>query len=176
MMPDFNVCTRERAARFAPGDAKTFQRHKQESRSAKRESKPCRVVGVMETALYVEELERSARFYQDVFDFATLYKNARCWALSVADQQVLLLFKKGESLLPVATPGGIIPPSEGSGHLHLAFAVEHDELEQWEQKLDEHNVKVESKVNWKRGGASLYFRDHDQHLIELVTRGCWSIY
>jgi len=31
-------------------------------------------------------------------------------------------------------------------------------------------------VDWPRGGRSLYFRDPDQHLLELITPGCWSIY
>ncbi|MDQ3753396.1 MAG: glyoxalase, partial [Acidobacteriota bacterium] len=29
---------------------------------------------------------------------------------------------------------------------------------------------------WNRGGTSLYFRDPDNHLLELATPGLWAIY
>jgi hypothetical protein len=37
-------------------------------------------------------------------------------------------------------------------------------------------VKIEGVVRWKRGGTSLFFRDLDDHLIELITPGLWSFY
>lgn len=146
------------------------------AREASAPKKNCRIRGLLETSLYVESLERAGRFYQELFGFPVLYQHTRCWALSVAGEHVLLLFKKGASRFPIPTSGGVIPPSEGAGQLHLAFAITHEEFEAWERRLKEYEVVVESKVRWQRGGTSLYFRDCDQHLIELVTPGCWSIY
>jgi catechol 2,3-dioxygenase-like lactoylglutathione lyase family enzyme len=37
-------------------------------------------------------------------------------------------------------------------------------------------VNIESRVKWPRGGESIYFRDPDDHLVELVTPGTWAIY
>jgi len=124
----------------------------------------------------VEDLERSLRFYQSLFGFPVFFSDARMAALGVAGAQVLLLFKKGASASPLRTPGGIIPPNDGDGQLHLAFSVAGSELESWEQWLERSGVPVESRVSWERGGRSLYFRDPDQHLIELVTPGTWPIY
>jgi catechol 2,3-dioxygenase-like lactoylglutathione lyase family enzyme len=42
--------------------------------------------------------------------------------------------------------------------------------------LQERGIAIESAVDWPRGGRSLYFRDPDRHLLELITPGCWSIY
>ncbi|MGH9962465.1 MAG: VOC family protein, partial [Pyrinomonadaceae bacterium] len=64
----------------------------------------------------------------------------------------------------------------GTGSLHLAFSIESEEWEPWEHWLSQHNIPIESRVQWERGGQSLYFRDPDNHLVELVTPGCWAIY
>ncbi len=75
---------------------------------------------VLETALYVEDLERSVSFYKTIFEFETLSSDERLCALNVSNQQVLLLFLKGASTVVKVTSGGIIPPHDGDGELHLA--------------------------------------------------------
>jgi catechol 2,3-dioxygenase-like lactoylglutathione lyase family enzyme len=131
---------------------------------------------LLESALYVEDLNRSVQFYTVILNLETLMSDERFCALSVAGHQVLLLFKKGCSTEPAVIPGGIIPPHDGAGNLHLAFSISAADLEHWEKRLEERGVPVESKVQWPRGGQSLYFRDPDNHLVEFVTPGCWSIY
>jgi len=59
------------------------------------------VTGILETALYVEDLPCAVRFYQTVFHFDILFSDDRAGAMSVAGRQVLLLFKKGASVNPV---------------------------------------------------------------------------
>ena len=73
-------------------------------------------------------------------------------------------------------PGGVLPPHDGSGQQHFAFSVPASDLQAWEQRLEENNVVIESRVTWPRGGRSIYFRDPDGHLVELITPGCWAIY
>ncbi len=89
---------------------------------------------------------------------------------------MLLLFRKGGSTEPIAIPGGTIPPFDGSGQTHLAFAIAAEELAEWEAGLNARGVGIESRVRWERGGQSVYFRDPDGNLVELVTPGCWRIY
>ncbi len=132
--------------------------------------------GILETALYVEDLERSRIFYQAIFELAILFDDERLCAFNVSDKQVLLLFLKGASTIPLKTVGGTIPPHDGNGHLHLAFSISANELEEWQIRLETMNVVIESKVEWQRGGTSIYFRDPDKHLLELVTPGLWTIY
>jgi catechol 2,3-dioxygenase-like lactoylglutathione lyase family enzyme len=126
---------------------------------------------LLESALYVDDPERSARFYQSLFGFEIITAVERMYALSVAGNQVLLLCKKGASA-NLTSP----PRHDGDGHLHLAFAIPAAELRAWETWLAQNDVAVEEKHTWNRGGCSLYFRDPDQHLVELATPGVWSIY
>lgn len=126
--------------------------------------------------MYVDDLERAARFYEDTFEFRRLIGDERFCAFSVADRNVLLLFKKGATLTTVPTPGGPIPPHDGSGRQHVAFAIPAAAEADWNTRLRERGISVESTVDWPRGGRSVYFRDPDQNLLELITPGCWSIY
>ena len=77
--------------------------------------------------------------------------------------------RRGASVQPTATSYGTIPPSDGSGNLHVAFAVPSAQLSQWRTELERHGVDIESAIDWPEGGQSLYFRDPDQHCIELKT-------
>ncbi len=131
---------------------------------------------VLETSLYVEQLPRSVDFYRRVFGFEALLADDRLCAFSVSAQQVLLIFRKGASTKPIAIPGGIIPACDGDGQSHLAFAIAAEDEHEWTEHLGQCGVEIESRVQWERGGFSLYFRDPDGHLLELVSPGCWAIY
>jgi catechol 2,3-dioxygenase-like lactoylglutathione lyase family enzyme len=130
-----------------------------------------RLDGVLETSLYVDDPERSARFYRELFGFEVVDAGERLIALGVTGrQQLLLLFKKGASAsLPLT-------PHDGDGRLHLAFAIPVSVLGAWEEHLRSHGVALLERKVWDRGGTSLYFRDPDGHLLEVATPGVWSIY
>ena len=131
---------------------------------------------VLETALYVDDLPRAARFYADLFELPPLVSDERLCAYDVGGKSVLLLFRRGSTLQTVHLPGGTIPPRDGSGPLHVAFAIAADELAGWEQRLSEKGIAIEGRTDWPRGGHSLYFRDPDGHLVELATPGIWKTF
>jgi catechol 2,3-dioxygenase-like lactoylglutathione lyase family enzyme len=135
-----------------------------------------RINGVVETCLYSSDLPRSVRFYRDQLGLRLLESGERLCVFSVADKQVLLLFRSGGTLKPIPTPGGMIPPHEASGQLHVAFAVSKEDFAAWEKHLIARGIAIESKVSWPMGGLSIYFRDPDNHLVELATPGIWEVY
>jgi catechol 2,3-dioxygenase-like lactoylglutathione lyase family enzyme len=137
---------------------------------------PPRLNAVLETSLYVDDLERAGRFYEDVLGLPVLTSDARFRAYDVGTRSVLLLFQRGSTLDTVRLPGGTIPPHDGHGPLHIAFAIDADGQATWEQRLEEAGVAIEGRTEWPRGGLSLYFRDPDGHLLELATPGLWRIY
>jgi catechol 2,3-dioxygenase-like lactoylglutathione lyase family enzyme len=130
---------------------------------------------VLETALYVDDLERAARFYEQVLGLTAVSKDSRFRAYDIGTS-ILLLFKRGATLETVHLPGGTIPPHDGHGPLHMAFAIAADALPAWEQRLEEHGIVIEGRTDWPRGGRSVYFRDPDGHLLELATPGVWPNY
>jgi catechol 2,3-dioxygenase-like lactoylglutathione lyase family enzyme len=134
------------------------------------------ITGLLESSLYVKNLEASIGFYTSLFGFPVLFADHRMCAMAVREGQVLLLFLKGASTKAAFTPGGIVPPSDGDGHLHLAFSITADALEEWEASLKAAGISLESRVTWPKGGVSLYFRDPDGHVLELATPGLWANY
>ncbi|HOE96051.1 MAG TPA: VOC family protein [Candidatus Sumerlaeota bacterium] len=135
-----------------------------------------RLRGTVETCLYVDDLERAAAFYSDVLGMRAMTGDERFRALEIAPGHVLLLFVRGGTLEPVDTGNGIIPPHDGGGPVHVGFAIDLADLVEWERRLAEHRVPLESRVARPRGGRSIYFRDPDGHLVELLTPGVWPNY
>ena len=128
-------------------------------------------------SLTVRSLERSVAFYRDVLGLMPMLGDpVRFQSFDSGAQRVLLLFKRGGTLVPTIVPGGVIPPHDGSGPHHIGFAISTSDYESWSDWLNSHQVKIESEGTWPRGGRSLYFRDPDGHLLELVTPGIWPIY
>jgi catechol 2,3-dioxygenase-like lactoylglutathione lyase family enzyme len=131
---------------------------------------------LLETSLYVDDLETAHAFYQRVFDCATLLADERMVALALPGSAVLLLFRRGGSTQPSRVPGGVIPPHDASGTQHLCLAIPVAALLDWERHLVAHDIVIESRVIQTHGGTSLYFRDPDGHSIEVATPGLWPIY
>jgi catechol 2,3-dioxygenase-like lactoylglutathione lyase family enzyme len=126
--------------------------------------------GILETSLYVNEVARSAQFYEKIFGFRVISDfGERGCAMEAGDRQVLLLFKKGGSR-------AMQSPHDGDGELHVAFAIRAAELAEWNAWLANNGVAVEEERAWELGGYSIYFRDPDRHLLEIATPGVWSIY
>ena len=134
------------------------------------------VLRLLETALYVDRLEETVGFYRELLGLTVLDATPRLVAMDAGQGTVLLLFQRGATTAGAGTPGGWIPPHDGAGPVHLAFAIEAAAVGDWEHRLQEHGVAIESRVRWSRGGQSLYFRDPAGHSVELATPGTWSVY
>jgi catechol 2,3-dioxygenase-like lactoylglutathione lyase family enzyme len=133
--------------------------------------------GVVETVLYADDLPRAVAFYTVVLGLETMRTDGeRFQAFDAGAGRVLLLFKRGATLQPMAAPRGTIPPHDGAGPLHIAFAIDAADYGRWCEHLRRHAVPIESETHWERGGRSVYFRDPDGHLVELVTPGIWANY
>jgi catechol-2,3-dioxygenase len=97
--------------------------------------------GILESALYVSDVPRSDRFYEETFGFREISEfGERGCAMHVGTRQVLLLFKKGASL---ATQS----PHDGDGELHVAFAIPSAELAHWESWLQTRGIAVKVLLN-----------------------------
>ncbi|GAB3683319.1 VOC family protein [Salinisphaera aquimarina] len=136
-----------------------------------------RLNGVLETVLYTADMSRARTFFEDVMGLAPHTADHRFTAYSLA-WNMLLIFAEGQTSETVELPGdmGTIPPHDGNGRQHIALAIDADQLEAWESHLAAHGIEIEGRTRWPKGAVSLYFRDPDGHLLEVVTPGIWPNY
>ncbi len=128
------------------------------------------ITGIIEAALYVDDVARAVRFYEDVLGLETIDTDERLTAMGVGGRQVLLVCKRGASAhLSEAA-------HDGRGQQHIAFSVHEADLDAWETRLRDRGIAIERDRRWSRGGRSLYFRDPDGHILELASPGVWTIY
>ena len=129
--------------------------------------------GVLETAIYVDDLARARAFYEGVIGLPVMHADNRMAAYDAGERSVFLVFKRGASHHRTVLPGGAIPAHDGQGPLHFAFAVDLMAIGEWEKHLAAHDIAIEDRATWPKGGSSIYFRDPDGHLLELATQGLW---
>jgi catechol 2,3-dioxygenase-like lactoylglutathione lyase family enzyme len=130
---------------------------------------------VLETSLYVDDLDRAVAFYEGVLGLRKVddgyFAGGRGAALQVgAGPSVLLLFRA-----EITRAGGELPAHGTSGAGHVAFRVEPEELADWRKRLQERGVEIEKEFGFGDHPASIYFRDPDGNSLELAVSAIWNL-
>jgi catechol 2,3-dioxygenase-like lactoylglutathione lyase family enzyme len=128
--------------------------------------------GVLQCSLYVESLERARKFYEEVLELKPLLADGETCVYPIM-RDTLVLIERGVKLGSLESSGGALQPHDAHGPAHIAFAITARELSRWVAALGKHGIVIESRVKCPRGGESIYFRDHDSNLLELVTPVAW---
>jgi catechol 2,3-dioxygenase-like lactoylglutathione lyase family enzyme len=132
--------------------------------------------GILETAIYVDDLQRAHTFYGGILGLARVLDTPRMLTYAVAPAEVLLVFRRGMTRDDSETSGGMVPGHHAEGPAHFAFAIASDDYDAWRAHLEAAGVSIASEVTWPPGGRSLYFRDPDGNVVELATPGLWPNY
>lgn len=125
---------------------------------------------VVETCLYVEDVEASAAWYERVVGLTRVAGSPPRDVFLAAGDTMFLLFDadvtEGES------EGGV--PAHGArGPQHVAFGVE--SVGPWRERLEAEGVEVTHEEDWG-SGESLYFEDPDGNVLEFVEKGTWPVW
>lgn len=138
------------------------------------------VNGLVETALFVEDVEVAGEFYENVLGLPKLRTSGIGRLFRLGEQRYLLLFNRNAAQTPNKTDSGdvlpacALPEQNGRGPGHIAFGISEKDLDFWRARLKKHDVDLLKEISWETGAHSLYFRDPDGHLIELATPGIWE--
>lgn len=129
-----------------------------------------RVERVLETCLYVDDLELAEEFYTQVLGLSAFSRLENRHVFFRCGTGVFLVFRPEESMKP-----NDVPTHGALGGSHVAFAVQQHQIASWREHLLVHGVRIEKEVAWPDGGYSLYFRDPSGNSLELATPEVWGI-
>ncbi len=130
-----------------------------------------RTQAILETAIYVDDLQAAETFYGTVLGLRVMGKGpGRHAFFQVGESSVLLAFRAVATL-----KGDPLPALGATGPGHFALGIEAEAFDAWRKLLQGHGVSIEKEVEWPRGGKFLYFRDPAGNSVELVTPGVWGL-
>ncbi len=128
------------------------------------------VTNVLETCLYVDDLDAAAQFYSQVLGLHEVSRVNGRHVFYRCGAQMLLIF-----VAAVSAQGGEVPAHGATGPGHAAFGVTQESLAAWRAHLEKHNVPIEQRYTWGDRGESLYFRDPAGNSLEFTTPRIWGI-
>jgi catechol-2,3-dioxygenase len=139
---------------------------------------PPKLGQIVETILYTSNATKLSEWYTNIFNLTPFITTPGVVGFSLPNT-ILLLFDRSTTTADKTFPEGTIPkhgcPS-GLGQ-HIAFACAGlEELREWEVHFREKEVEVLGTMEWERGGRSVYVKDWEGHVIEVMTRGVWEVY
>jgi catechol 2,3-dioxygenase-like lactoylglutathione lyase family enzyme len=130
--------------------------------------------GILETALYVTDVEVAARFYAGVLGMEVILRAGNESVFFRCGPGVLILFNVEK--LKERPKGGLPIPSHGAdGPGHVCFRATRDEIAEWKSHLEANGIVIESEFDWPNGAHSLYFRDPSGHSIEFAEPQLWNL-
>ena len=115
---------------------------------------------VLESALYVTDLEVAEVFYAEVLGLPVIAKVAERHVFFRCGDSVVLLFNADATRNPPAPNAKLpVPPHGTVGQGHLCFAASAEEITRWKSHLESRNIVIEADFEWPNGGCSIYLRD-----------------
>jgi catechol 2,3-dioxygenase-like lactoylglutathione lyase family enzyme len=132
--------------------------------------------GILETALYCDDLDAAERFYSTVLGLECIGRHEDRHVFFRCGAGVLLLFDPAHTSTVQTSVDGVPIPLHGTrGPGHMAFSASLGEMDHWRERLIRHGVAIEADVQWGSGGRSLYFRDPCGNSIEIATPELWPL-
>lgn len=130
---------------------------------------------ILESALYVADLDAAEAFYGGVLGLEKITRAGNRHVFYRCGPGVLLLFNPGETVIAPAANQLPVPPHGAHGPGHLCFRTTSDEIDEWAARLTARGVEIESVVEWPGGGRSIYFRDPAGNSLEFAEARIWGI-
>jgi catechol 2,3-dioxygenase-like lactoylglutathione lyase family enzyme len=134
-----------------------------------------RIEAVLETSLYVSDLDRAIAFYESVLGLQMLpdsyFEGGRGAALQVGTGPSILLLFRAE----ITRHSERVPSHGASGPGHVAFRVAPSQIAAWRERLSAYGVAIEREVAFGDNPPSIYFRDPDGNSLELAVTGIWPL-
>jgi catechol 2,3-dioxygenase-like lactoylglutathione lyase family enzyme len=122
-------------------------------------------------AFVVKDLERSVKFYRDVFGGEVGRSRGFNEKDKNANRPVHTLVKVGDYGFDLFVQDPENPPHPGARFLHFAFSIRPDEVDEALNRLRQLNIPYEGpKVHGGSTSISIYFSDPDGYRLEFSAK------
>ena len=129
---------------------------------------------ILESALYVDDLDAAEAFYGDVLGLDWIGRVPGRHVFYRVGAGVLLVFDPAATEIADPKSPLPVPPHGARGPGHLCFAAEPLGLDAWRARLEGAGVGIEAEVTWPGGGRSFYFRDPAGNSLEVAEARIWD--
>jgi catechol 2,3-dioxygenase-like lactoylglutathione lyase family enzyme len=128
---------------------------------------------VLETALYVDDLDAAERFYGGLIGLQRVLRADGRHVFFRCGPGLLLLFLPEKTKTP-ARHGPPVPVHGATGAGHMCFAASAEDLQGWRERFEAAGVEVEADFRWPNGARSIYVRDPAGNSLEFAEPGLWG--
>ena len=130
--------------------------------------------GVLETAIYAEDLDGARAFYGGILGLEEVTATEGRHVFFRCGKTMVLVFNPNETIKQPFEGGLPIPPHGSTGPVHICFSAPKGAIETWTAHLQENNIAIETEFTWPNGARSVYFRDPAGNSLEFAEPKLWG--
>ncbi|MCO6187396.1 VOC family protein [Rhizobium sp. L1K21] len=136
---------------------------------------PLPIEGILETALYVHDLEAAEAFYGGLLGLEVVTKAEGRHVFFRCGPGILLVFNADATRSESVKTNFPVPAHGTTGQGHACFRVARENIEAIRAKLVAADVEIEADFCWPNGARSIYFRDPAGNSLECAEPALWGI-
>ncbi|MCA0927109.1 VOC family protein [Ruegeria profundi] len=130
--------------------------------------------GILEAALYVDDLAAAERFYGEILSLEKIQHDAERHVFFRVGSSVLLLFNADETEKSSGNTQFPVPPHGARGPGHVCLILTREQIDVMRKHLLDWNIPIDSEFDWPNGARSLYVRDPSGNSVEFAERHLWA--
>ncbi|MBD8664962.1 VOC family protein [Rhizobium sp. CFBP 8752] len=131
--------------------------------------------GILETALYVDDLDAAEAFYGELLGLERVLRAGDRHVFYRCGPGILLIFNRAETLKSPPDDALPVPPHGTTGPGHVCFRMDGPAIDRMVEKLNKAGIVIESDFRWPTGARSLYFRDPAGNSLECAEPRLWNL-
>jgi catechol 2,3-dioxygenase-like lactoylglutathione lyase family enzyme len=133
------------------------------------------IEGILETALYTDDLDAAEAFYGGVLGLEKVLRAGNRHLFFRCGEMILLIFDPKETVKPPSSDALPVPPHGATGPGHLCFRMRAEAIDRMVEKLNKAGIVIESDFRWPNGARSIYFRDPAGNSLECAEPKLWNL-
>ncbi|MCP4182274.1 MAG: glyoxalase/bleomycin resistance/extradiol dioxygenase family protein [Hyphomicrobiales bacterium] len=132
------------------------------------------LAGVLETAIYADDLEQAKAFYGGLPSLEGVRAKENCNVFYSCGATVVLIFDPVITKLQTLDARLPVPPRRTIGTSHICFSAPGNQIDKRKTLLQKSDIQIESEITWHNGARSVYFRDPAGNSLEFAQPRLWG--